>query len=382
MRIAIDYTAAVRQTGGIGRYTRNLIRALSRLDEENQYTLLVAGGWGGGDGLGSWPENFRTRTIPLSDRWLHILWQRFRLPVPVQAFSGPVDLFHSPDFVLPPTGRAPAILTIHDLSFLRVPECYVPAFRRYLEGAVKRAVDRADWILADSESTHRDLVELMAVETDRVTVLYPGVESRFEEVRDPAVLERVRAEYGLPHRFVMGLSTLQPRKNFPGLVEGFRRLLRDHRGEAEFEDVQLVIVGGKGWMYEETLAAATKAELDGRVHLTGFAQDSDLPAVYSLAEVFAFPSWYEGFGLPVIEAMSCGTPVISADNSSLPEVVGEAGLLVDAADPNALASALARVLADEGLRSRLKAAGLQQAQRFRWSAAAEHLLALYQAVGQ
>ena len=132
MRIGIDYTAAVRQSAGIGRYTRNLIRALAELDAENRYTLFVAGGWGDGDGLGSWPSNFRLRSVPLSDRWMHILWQRLRLPIQIQTVTGPLDLFHSPDFVLPPVGRTPAILTVHDLSFLRVPECYVPAFRKYL----------------------------------------------------------------------------------------------------------------------------------------------------------------------------------------------------------------------------------------------------------
>ncbi len=380
MRIGIDYTAAVRQGGGIGRYTRNLVRALSELDQENDYTLFVAGGWGRGDGLGPWPENFRIRSVPLSDRWVHLLWQRLRLPVPVQAITGYLDLFHSPDFVLPPTGRTPTLLTIHDLSFLRVPEYYVPAFRRYLEGAVARAAGRADHILADSESTRQDIIELMPVQKERVTVLYPGVDPRFRPIRTQTVLDAVRERYALPDRFVLGLSTLQPRKNFAGLIEGFRRLVQAGGNEPAVADLQLVIAGGKGWMVEETYAAVSKAEMEAHVHFAGFVDDDDLPALYNLSAAFAFPTWYEGFGLPVLEAMACGTPVVCADNSSLPEVAGQAALLVDAGDPDALAEALIQVLVKADLRARLAVAGPEQAMRFTWPAAAQQLLGVYQSL--
>ena len=322
MRIGIDYTAAVRQHAGIGRYTRNLIRALADLDRENRYTLFVAGGWGGGDGLGPWPDNFRLRGLPLSDRWLNILWQRLRLPLPIQWVTGPLDLFHSPDFVLPPLGRTPAVLTVHDLSFLRVPQCFVPGFREYLEGAVSRAVDRARFILADSLNTRSDLIELMGVEPEGVGVLYPGVEARFAPIRNPAALDPVRSRYRLPERFVLGLGTLQPRKNFEGLVDAFGRLLAAHGHEPAFADLHLVIAGGEGWLYEEIMERIERSGLEHRVQLLGFVDDGDLPALYNLASVFAVPSWYEGFGVPLLEAMACGTPVISADNSSLPVAVG------------------------------------------------------------
>jgi glycosyltransferase involved in cell wall biosynthesis len=377
MRIGIDYTAAVRQGGGIGRYTRNLIRTLVELDSENCYKLMVAGGWGEGDGLGPWPANVDVRSVPLSDRWVHLLWQRLRLPIPVQAVTGSIELFHSPDFVLPPTAGAPTILTVHDLSFLRVPQFFVPEFRKYLEGAVTRAVERAQHILADSESTRRDLLDLMLVEPARVSVLYPGVEERFRPVQDPAVLGRVRERYDLPDHFVLGLSTLQPRKNFAGLIKAFQRLLDEHGHEPETESLHLVIAGGKGWMYEATLALAEQSRAANRIHFPGFVADEDLPALYVLADVFAFPSWYEGFGLPVLEAMACGTPVVAADNSSLREAVGEAGVMLSADDTAALTEALANVLTDAQLRARLLEAGRKQAERFTWEDAARQLLDLY-----
>lgn len=382
MRIGIDYTAAVRQGGGIGRYTRNLVRALAELDAaepdvDNRYTLFVAGGWGEGDGLEPWPENFRVRSVPISDRWLHILWQRLRLPLPVQAITGRLDLFHSPDFVLPPLGRTPAILTVHDLSFMRVPQFFVPGFRDYLEGAVSHAIKRARHILADSESTRRDLIELLAVEPERVRVLYPGIETRFRPIEDTEELARVRARYDLPERFVLGLSTLQPRKNFDGLIQAFGRLLAARGDEPEIADLHLVIGGGKGWMYEDILALVDRLGLGERVHLPGFVGDADLPVLYTLAAVFAFPSWYEGFGFPVLEAMACGTPVVAADNSSLPEAMGEAGLMVDAGNVDALVEALGCLLVDEALRARLVPAGRKQARRFVWETAARQLLDVY-----
>jgi glycosyltransferase involved in cell wall biosynthesis len=377
MHVAIDYTAAVCQDAGIGRYTRNLIRALSELDSESRYTLFVAAGSSQGDRMQSWPSNFRVRSVPLTDRFMHILWQRLRVPVPIQVVIGSIDLFHSPDFVLPPVGRAPAILTVHDLSFLRVPEHFVPGFRDYLEGAVSRGIRNACHVLADSKSTRRDLVEVMGVSPQKVTVVYPGVEARFNRVHDTDTLARVTERYELPERFILGLSTIQPRKNFDGLIHAFRRLIADPCGRQEFSDLHLVIGGGFGWMYEETVEMVEHLGLQGRVRFPGFVKDEDLPALYSLASVFAFPSWYEGFGLPVLEALACGTPVVAANNSSLPEVVGGGGLTVDAADQDGLADALSTVLTDPDLRETLIHAGRVHAAQFTWQKAAVALLELY-----
>lgn len=381
MRVGIDYTAAVRQRAGIGRYTRNLIRAVSEFDKENQYRLFVAGGWGSGDGLGPLPSNFEVRGIPLADRWLHILWQRMRVPIPVQLVTGALDVFHSPDFVLPPTGRTPTILTVHDLSFLRVPECFVPGFSEYLEGAVSRAVSRAAHILADSESTRRDLFELMDVGHEQVTVVYPGVEARFQPVRDAQVLDGVRFRYGLPEHFVLTVGTIQPRKNLVTLVEAFDRVLARHRRDPLIADLHLVLAGEKGWMYQQTFDAVVSSGLEDRVDFPGFVQDRDLPALYTLASAFAFPTKYEGFGLPVLEAMACGTPVVAANNSSIPEVVGDAGVLVAADDPQGIADALVLLVSDAALRTRLVAEGREQARRFTWASAAQGLHGVYESVG-
>jgi glycosyltransferase involved in cell wall biosynthesis len=488
LRIGIDYTAAVRQGAGIGRYTRCLVQALAQLDRENQYTLFMAhdsephqryrlsGGenvlligertddialfgelltrkgvtvtvaslnralavlrqqmphqawlfsWtadlertpslaaliaearsldiplhripradrslGGLFGnLGSRPErppsdmdvaltsqvkppNFRDRRAPFSERTLTILWHRLHLPIPLEWFTGRLDIFHSTDFVLPPIRQGRTILTVHDLSFMRLPQCAEASLRAYLNKVVPRSVERADLVLADSQSTKNDLIELLGVSPDKIEVVYAGVERRFHPMEGEIALQRVKKRYGLDFPFILSLGTLEPRKNFNGLIEAYA--LMGDRG------LKLVVAGGTGWLYDEVFARVEELGLEDKVVFPGFVADEDLPALYNLAELFVFPSLYEGFGLPPLEAMACGTPVISSDRPSLPEVVGEAGLMVEATDSEALAEAMEWVLADEDLRGEMREKGLKQAAQFTWEAAAEKLLDVYRRLG-
>jgi glycosyltransferase involved in cell wall biosynthesis len=391
LRIGIDYTAAVRQGAGIGRYTRELVRALAELDRENDYVLFAAVGGqrqeagGRRQEAGSrrqelvdtgWPPNFQVHSVPLSDRTLAILWHRLRLPLWVELATGPLDIFHSPDFVLPPVRRARTMLTVHDLSFIRYPQCADANLRAYLNQVVPRSVQRADLVLADSQSTKDDLVELLSVEPNKIEVIYPGVEERFRPIEDQAHLEEVRKRYSLPPRFVLGLGTLQPRKNFIHLIEAFADL------RFAICDLHLVIAGGKGWLYEEIFATVERLGLEEQVVFPGFVADEHLPALYNLADLFVFPSLYEGFGLPPLEALACGTPVITSDASSLPEVMGQAGLMVKATDVDGLAEAMQRVLEDDALREGMIARGLEQARKFTWQKAASRLLNLYEKLGE
>ena len=501
LRIGIDYTPAVRQGAGIGRYTRGLVRALARLDRENRYTLFMAHGsephqryqllgsekvlligehaddvalfeellirkgvtvivasvsqalavlrqqmphqaW-----LFSWakdlertpslaalvaearslaiplhripraerslgglfrspvsrPErppsdvdaalppqvkapNFQDRRAPLSERALIILWHRLRLPIPVEWFTGPVDIFHSTDFVLPPVRQARTILTVHDLTFMRLPECAEAGLRAYLNKVVPRSIERADLVLADSQSTKNDLIDLLGVSPDKIEVVYAGVERRFRSMEGEIALQRVKKRYGLDFPFILSLGTLEPRKNFTGLIEAYA-LMRGsragfHTGQGMADrGLKLVIAGGKGWLYDEIFARVEELGLTGKVIFPGFVADEDLPALYNLAELFVFPSLYEGFGLPPLEAMACGTPVVTSDRPSLPEVVGEGGLIVEATDSQELARAMEQVLTDENLRREMREKGLKQAEKFTWEAAAGKLLDMYGRLG-
>jgi len=501
LRIGIDYTAAVRQGAGIGRYTRCLVQALAQLDRENRYTLFMAhdsepqqryrlsgsekilligeptddvalfeelltrkgmtviiaplrqalavlhqqmphqvwlfswtadlertpslaalvaearslsiplhrmpkadrslGGLLGS--LGSRPErppsdmdaaptqqvkdlNFQDRRAPLSERTLTILWHRLRLPIPVEWFTGPVDIFHSTDFVLPPVRQARTILTVHDLTFMRLPQCAKAGLRAYLNKVVPRSIERADLVLADSQSTKNDLIDLLGVSPDKIEVVYAGVERRFRPMEGEIALQRVKKRYELDFPFILSLGTLEPRKNFTGLIEAYA-LMRSSRagfhtcqGKGD-RGLKLVIAGVKGWLYDEIFARVEELGLENEVIFPGFITDEDLPALYNLAELFVFPSLYEGFGLPPLEAMACGTPVVTSDRPSLPEIVGDAGLLVEATDNQELAKAMERVLTDEYLRREMREKGLKQAEKFTWEAAAGKLLDVYSTLG-
>ncbi len=378
MRIGIDYTSAARQSAGIGRFTRELVRAALALDEDNDYRLLVAGRQPVAQAhLPRASRRYRLVQTPISERNLVRLWHRLQIPLPVEVFLGRVDIFHSPDFVLPPVARAVKVLTIHDLSFLRVPECADPRLRWYLGQVVPRSVRRADFLLADSESTRRDLVELLGVPPERVQVIYGGVDAMFAPVEDAEALRRAREKYARGRPFILAVGTLEPRKNYPTLIRAFARA----RQAARLPHA-LVIVGRKGWVYEPIFAAVDDLGLHDEVIFPGFVPDEELPALYNGADVLVTPSFYEGFGLPALEAMACGTPVIVSDVSSLPEVVGEAGVRIDPRDEAGLAEAIVRVVGDSALRAGLREAGLRRAREFTWDRAARELLGVYARLGR
>ncbi len=250
-----------------------------------------------------------------------------------------------------------------------MPSCADPRLRAYLERAVPRAVRSAHRVLADSANTREDLVALLGVPESRLSVVHGGVEPRFRHVACLEDLKRVQRRYRLPEQYILGIGTLEPRKNYTGLIRAYARLYRRHQELSP----HLVIAGKPGWLFDDIYAAVDEERVADRVHFIGFVADCDLPALYSLAEALAFPSRYEGFGLPPLEAMACGIPVIAAANSSLPETIGAAGLLIDCEDIDELSRAMERALEDQELRRRLAELGPAQAARFTWAAAARRV---------
>ena len=327
------------------------------------------------------------------------VWQRVQIPIPVELIVGKVDLFHSPDFTLPPTlPGVPTLLTVHDLSFIRDPDSAWPGLRAFLNQAVPRSVKRATHVLADSQATKGDLIELFGTPAEKITVLYSGVEPRFAPVPDRAEIDRVCAKYHLPRPFILSVGTLQPRKNYGRLIQAFAQVIgaapsdqaqpstsaerRSASAPNARPDLHLVIAGGKGWLVETIFEQVKRWGLESRVHFPGFVDDADLPALYSAADLFVYVSLYEGFGLPLLEAMACGTPVIGANTSSLPEVIGEAGLQVDPRDVDAIAQAVKQLIGPAEMRERCSAAGIERARSFTWENAARELLAIYDQFGQ
>lgn len=386
-RITIDYTPAIHQSAGIARLTREIVRAVLASGAPHEFRLFVMGRPVPGVPLSNL---MNTRELPLrvsrlSDRWLYRLWFRANLPVPVQRFSGPCDLYHATDFVLPPLRRGtPSVLTVHDLSFERDPDAAPPRLIPFLKRVVPDSAHRATHIIADSHATARDLTALYDVPPEKITVIHSGVDARFVPYRDTLYMQRRRdyvlKKYDIGHvPFILTVGTMQRRKNHLRLVQAFAKLAG---ATSSARTPTLVIAGGKGWLYDEVHAEVQRLGLSERVKFIGYVEDTDLPHLYRAASVFAFPSTYEGFGLPLLEAMASGVPVVTSNVSSLPEVVGDAGLQVDPLDVDALARALEQALNDEIWRRHCIARGLARAAQFTWQRAAQQLLAVYERVLQ
>jgi glycosyltransferase involved in cell wall biosynthesis len=345
------------------------VGALADIDQSNEYVLFCAGVT---PSRAKWPPNFVIRRSAIPSRWLAAGWHRLGLPLPAEVLTGECDLFHSTDFVLPPLRKARGVVTVHDLSFIRLPDCADPGLRAYLNASVPKAVRAARHVLADSWSTRNDLIELLRISPSKVSVVPGAVDAVFTRVQDPTRLEETRARYRLPQWFAISVGTLEPRKNYPRLISAYA-LARRQTGLPH----HLVITGKPGWLYGEVYDRVRAEGAAEHVHFLGFVPDRDLAALYTLADLMVFPSLYEGFGIPPLEAMACGTPVVSSNNSSLPESVGSAAIMVNAEDVEEIADAMARVLTNSELCARLVKLGEIRAAQFTWHAAAQKLLAAY-----
>ncbi len=316
------------------------------------------------------------RVIPFPRLWTH-------LRLSWEMAARPPDLLFVPAHVLPLIHPHKSVVTVHDLGYLYHPEAHTRFQNAYLRWSTRYNARAAARVLADSQVTRDDLIRHYHIPSSKIVVVYPGRDEGLAPVTDPTALSAVRARYGLTGRYFLHVGTLQPRKNLIRLLHAFASLLASDV-EPPTSDLQLVITGKKGWLYDNLLAEIQKLGLaaEGRVVLTGYVPDADLPALLSGALAFVFPSLYEGFGFPVIEAMSCGAPVVCSNVSSLPEVAGDAALLVDPVDVASLTAALARIAADEGLRRDLSERGLRQAGRFSWQQSARQALEVFEEAGR
>jgi glycosyltransferase involved in cell wall biosynthesis len=306
--------------------------------------------------------------------------KRWRLRAALSYFGGrPLDsvfpqtsLFHATEHLLPRLRSISSVFTLHDTAYLNYPEYHLPQNRYYLRWMMPRFLKSASAVIAVSEHTRQDAERHYRLDASKIHVIPEAVEARFRPLDDAAILAATRARFNLPDRFILFLGTLEPRKNLVVLLEAYA-LVRAVCG-----DVGLVIAGGKGWLYESFFEKLRSLQLEAHVRLTGHVPDADLPALLSCAEVFAFPSLFEGFGLPPLEAMACGVPVVCSNAASLPEVVGDAGIQLAPDDVREWAATLLRLLNDAPARADLRMRGLERARAFTWEAAARKTWAVYE----
>jgi glycosyltransferase involved in cell wall biosynthesis len=372
IRIAIDAHAVGTKLGGNESYAVNLIEALAQIDSINSYTIYVTTHEARDRFSNRW-SNFKVRsTLP------HTPLIRIPLTLSAELRKHPVDVLHV-QFTAPPFCPCPVVVSIHDLSFEHLPQTFKRRSRTQLRLTVRHSARRAARILSLSQHTRRDIVETYGIDSNRIEAIPLAAPDHFSAVTDNSELQRVRHNYGIVGDYILSVGSIQPRKNLARLVKAYASL----RGNCSAETLpKLVLVGKCAWLYDETLRTLNEMGVKDTVVLTGYVPETDLPALYSSALCFVYPSYFEGFGLPPLEAMKCGTPVIVGNRTSLPEVVGDAALKVDPFDVDAIASALGKLINDSELRKKLSQMGQERASTFTWRETARQTLRVYQEVAR
>ncbi len=363
MRVGIDARLVYYSQAGIGQYILHLVDGLAKVDKKGEYVLLQSRK---DDTTILRQPNFRRVSL-----WTpsHHRLERYALNVELMRLG--LDVLHSPDFIPPHRPSCRSVITVHDLAFLLYPHFLTRESARYY-GHIDQAVRWTDHIISVSESTKRDTIQHLGVAEDRITVVHEAANPVFRPMDRQEAREQIRYRHGIEAPYILFVSTIEPRKNVPTLLRALWQLVECYK-----EDVRLVLAGGKGWLFEDAFSVVDELKLDRRVHFVGRVSSEDLLYLYNAAEMLAHPAFYEGFGLPPLEAMACGLPVIVSNVASLPEVVGDAGFLIDPHEVDELTVAMWRVLNDDGLRQEMRQKGLKQAGRFSWERAARETMAIY-----
>lgn len=383
MRIGIDATQigiSTEDRGGVYHYVLYLIQALRDIDRENEYVLSFtffrrkhfANYQEVRRRLGNGGDNFK---VVLS-RCPNLLL--FPLRLPIDFFTGSLDVFHGPAHFVAPVFSGKAVVTIHDFDFLRIPHCLDSQWVKFKDKYTRLSVQRAAMIIAVSHFMKDEIVAELGVQKDKVRVVYHGVSPKFIPIRDERILNRLREKYQIKDRYILFVGGFNPNKNLLRLLEGYREL-----SGYTTHDYCLVITGTKKSImstFNVIMQKVYDLGLQKRIIFTGYVSDEELPALYSGADFFIFPSIYEGFGMPVVEAMACGTPVITSNVCSLPEVAGDAALLVDPYSSSSIAEGMHKLLLDNHLRKDLVSRGFERAKLFTWEKTARETLKVYKEV--
>ena len=372
MHIAIDAHSVGAQLGGNETYAVNLIEALAETDQINQYTLFVTKKSAVDRFMDRW-TNFKVRRV-----FPHTPVVRIPLSLSLELRRYPVDVLHV-QYTAPPSAPCPVIATIHDLAFEHLPETFNRRSWMQLRLTVRHTARRAAKIITGSEYSRRDICKTYSIPPEHIVVTPGAASAHFAPVTDETELRKIRQKYGIDSDYILSLGSIQPRKNLGRLIDAYSSL-RSLRARSKLP--KLVIAGKRGWLEREIFRAAERSKFGKDILFVGYVPEPDLPALFSGALVFVYPSYFEGFGLPVLEAMQCGTPVIAGNRTSIPEISGDAALLFDPFDTEAVRDALARMTDDAGLRTSLRQRGLDRANEFNWTKTAELTLQTYREVAK
>lgn len=363
MKIAIDTQTTLGRKSGFGFYIGNLVKGLKNIDKKNEYCLINKG---------------IEKDLNTLERFC---WDQFGFLKRAKRLG--VDIAHQPCFSVPIFGGMKKVATIHDLIPVKFPKNLNFASRMFFTKWMPFTYGFADAIIAISESTKKDLVDILKLDPERITVIYEAAGDEYRIIEDFDKIEEIKNKYKIKGRYILNVGTLEPRKNIEFLVKVFADVVKREimkLGNYEIRKLKLVLVGKKGWGYEKMFDLIKNLGIEGRVVWTDYVEDEDLPYIYNGADLFVFPSEYEGFGLPLLEAMSCGVPVISSNTSSMPEVVSEAGILIAPDDENKWVENIIKVLGDSEKQREMRSKGLKQAGKFSWEKCAEETLGVYKKI--
>jgi glycosyltransferase involved in cell wall biosynthesis len=369
MHIAIDVRMGHTRVG-MGVYVRGIVSNLGKIDKENEYFIIL--NKGGKDNFVPLQDNFHKifTNITYSDYLKRDLWEQVYLPNLLN--ENRIDIYHGTNYSLPLFAKTKMVLTIFDMISFLSSKWYKSISRYRVQKLLNLSAKRADKIITGSENSKKDIVNILGIPEEKIKVIYIGVDEEYKIINDQSKLNFVKAKYSISKKFILHVGSMNPRKNIPRLIEAYGKLpmqlLKEYR---------LVLVGEKGWRSNEILAKIEQLGLKNSVIFTGLVEDDDLPLLMNEASLLAFPSLYEGFGIPPLEAMACGVPVVASNASSIPEVVGDAALLFDPYNVEEMTALICEVLTDEELRDDLVKRGFEHMKHFSWEKAAQETLAVY-----
>jgi glycosyltransferase involved in cell wall biosynthesis len=370
MRIGIDAQVLKAKNSGVEYCIEDLVLNLAVVDPDNEYVIYVNGN--ALQNFASKHGNFVIKKSTFLNKYrpIRILWDQALLPAIL--LKDKIDIFHAPCYVAPVLASVPSVVTIPDLISLLFPNMTTKRNHYHYKLLLPTVVKKARRIITVSQNSKEDLIRVLGVNGDKVDVIANGIHESFKKITNDRQLTRVKEKYNLPQKIILYVGNLEPKKNIEGIIEAFSRLIK--AGQIEHT---LVIAGKKGWLYDGIFKIVAEQELHQNIRFLGYVPRGDLPALYNLAELFVFPSFYEGFGIPPLEAMACGTPVLTSNVAAVPEVVGDAAVMVDPNEVQEIADAIRDITGDEKIRAALTEKGFERAKLFSWGKTARDTLKVY-----